>query len=87
MRLRIQNERRVELCFEEHRFFDIRRWDIAKTVLNGPLYGMKITKSGTTFNYERIIFENRVFLDKMIVLPIPQVEIDKNPAAKQIAGW
>lgn len=87
MRQLIRNERRVELSFEEHRFFDIRRWDIAKTVLNGPLYGMKITKSGTTFNYERIIFENRVFLDKMIVLPIPQSEIDKNPAAKQIAGW
>lgn len=87
MRQHIRNERRVELSFEEHRYFDVRRWDIAKQVLNGPIYGTKITKSGNTFNYQRIAFENRVFLDKMIVLPIPQAEIDKNPAAKQIAGW
>ena len=87
MRLQIRNERRVELSFEEHRYFDIRRWGIAKDVLNGPVYGMKITPNGNAFTYERIVFENRVFLDKMVVLPIPQSEIDKNPAAKQIAGW
>jgi hypothetical protein len=87
MRLQIRNERRVELSFEEHRYFDIRRWGIAKHVLNGPMYGMKITQNGNAFTYERIVFENRVFLDKMVVLPIPQSEIDKNPAAKQIAGW
>lgn len=87
MRQRIRNERRVELAFEEHRFFDVRRWGIAKQVLNGPAQGMKITKTGNTFTYTRFTFENRVFLDKMIVLPIPQAEIDKNPAAKQIAGW
>jgi hypothetical protein len=87
MRLQIRNERRVELSFEEHRYFDIRRWGIAKDVLNGPMYGMKITQNGNAFTYERIVFEERVFLDKMVVLPIPQSEIDKNPAAKQIAGW
>jgi hypothetical protein len=87
MRQRIRNERRVELSFEEHRYFDIRRWGIAKDVLNGPVYGMKITPNGNAFTYERIVFENRVFLDKMVVLPIPQSEIVKNPAAKQIAGW
>ncbi len=67
--------------------FHVRRWGIAKQVLNGPTYGMKITKTGNGYTYERIVFENRVFLDKMVVLPIPQAEIDKNPAAKQIAGW
>jgi hypothetical protein len=87
MRQRIRNERRVELSFEEHRFFDIRRWGIAKDVLNGPVFGMKITKTGNTFTYQKVTFENRIFLDKMVVLPIPQAEIDKNPAAKQIAGW
>ncbi|HZF63360.1 MAG TPA: RagB/SusD family nutrient uptake outer membrane protein [Chitinophagaceae bacterium] len=87
MRMQIRNERRVELSFEEHRYFDIRRWGIAKDVLNGPMYGMKITQNGNAFTYERIVFEERVFLDKMVVLPIPQSEIDKNPAAKQIAGW
>jgi hypothetical protein len=87
MRQQIRNERRVELSFEEHRFFDIRRWGIAKQVLNGPVYGMKITKTGNTFTYERVTVETRSFPDKLQVLPIPQAEVDKNPAAKQILGW
>ncbi len=87
MRNRIRNERRVELAFEEHRFFDIRRWRIAESLLNGPLYGLKIEKTGNNFTYTRYPFENRSFPSKMYVFPIPQSEIDKNPAAKQIAGW
>lgn len=40
----IYNERRIELCFEQHRYFDIRRWKIAKEVMNGKrMHGMKIT--------------------------------------------
>jgi hypothetical protein len=51
------------------------------------LYGVKMTKSGNTINYTRYAFENRSFPSKLYVLPIPQNEVDKNPAAKQIAGW
>lgn len=87
MRAKIRNERRIELAFEEHRFFDIRRWKIAESLLNGPLYGIKMTKSGNTITYTRYAFENRGFPSKLYVLPIPQSEVDKNPAAKQIAGW
>lgn len=87
MRDKIRNERRVELAFEEHRFFDIRRWKIAESLLNGPLYGMKMTKSGSTITYTRYPFEIRSFPSKLYVLPIPQSEVDKNPAAKQINGW
>lgn len=87
MRNRIRNERRVELAFEEHRFFDIRRWRIAESLLNGPVYGLKIEKVGNSFSYTRYPFETRSFPFKMYVFPIPQSEIDKNPAAKQIAGW
>lgn len=87
MRDRIRNERRIELAFEEHRFFDIRRWRIAETLLNGPLYGTKYAKTGNTITYTRYAFENRSFPFKMYVFPIPQSEIDKNPALKQIAGW
>lgn len=87
MRAKIRNERRIELAFEEHRFFDIRRWKIAESLLNGPLYGVKMTKSGNTITYTRVAFENRSFPSKLYVLPIPQSEVDKNPAAKQIAGW
>lgn len=87
MRAKIRNERRIELAFEEHRFFDIRRWKIAESLLNGPLYGIKMTKTGNTISYSRYAFETRGFPAKLYVLPIPQGEIDKNPAAKQIAGW
>lgn len=87
LRDKIRNERRVELAFEEHRFFDIRRWGIAEDLLNGPLIGMKIEKVGDDFEYTRYEFETRSFPSKLYVLPIPQDEIDKNPAAKQILGW
>ena len=30
----VQNERRIELCFENHRFFDIRRWMLPLEVIN-----------------------------------------------------
>ena len=87
MREKIRNERRIELAFEEHRFFDIRRWGIAESLLNGPLYGMRIEKDGDNYTYTKFEFETRSFPSKLYVLPIPQNEIDKNPAAKQILGW
>ncbi|WP_209402368.1 RagB/SusD family nutrient uptake outer membrane protein [Pseudozobellia sp. WGM2] len=87
MREKIRNERRIELAFEEHRFFDIRRWRIAENLLNGPLLGMKIEKDGDNYTYTKFEFEERNFPEKLYVLPIPQDEIDKNPAAKQINGW
>jgi hypothetical protein len=87
MRDAIRHERRIELAFEEHRYFDVRRWGIAKTVLNGQFYTMSIDKVGGGFTYQLIPYQTRAYNDKNIVLPIPQTEIDKNPAAKQIAGW
>jgi hypothetical protein len=41
MRAKIRNERRIELAFEEHRFFDIRRWKIAESLLNGHCMVLK----------------------------------------------
>ncbi|WP_256009030.1 RagB/SusD family nutrient uptake outer membrane protein [Desertivirga xinjiangensis] len=48
MRVRIRNERRVELNLEGHRFFDIKRWGIAETVMNGPVYGVNSTSPVVT---------------------------------------
>ncbi|MEO6685150.1 MAG: RagB/SusD family nutrient uptake outer membrane protein [Dyadobacter sp.] len=87
MRDKIRNERRVELVFEEHRFFDIRRWGIAQSLLEGPVYGLKIAKTASGMTYTKYPFETRHFPSKLVVFPIPQSEMDKNPAAKQIAGW
>ncbi|SHG44197.1 Starch-binding associating with outer membrane [Flavobacterium fluvii] len=88
MRDLIRNERRVELAFEEHRFWDIRRWKIAETVLNGQLKGMQITKSGTTLTYQ-VVPVQTVFFDaaRMYWYPISFTDISKNPNLKQNQGW
>jgi hypothetical protein len=48
LRARLYNERRIELAFESHRFFDIRRWKIATVIENRPIRGMDIIKNLTT---------------------------------------
>lgn len=87
MRDLIRNERRIELSFEEHRFWDIRRWKTAATDLTGPLYGMKITKSGTTFTYAREQVGTMLFDNKLYHMPIPYDESIKNRALIQNEGW
>ena len=76
MRERIYNERQVELAFEDHRFWDVRRWMIAPDVLSAPLKGVKITRiANDQFDYSVIDVESRVFQPKMYLYPIPQNEI------------
>jgi hypothetical protein len=89
MRLRIRHERRVELAFEEHRFFDVRRWKIAEQTENMPAMAMKITKeSNGTFTYRVIKAEDRVFDTRMYFYPIPQAEVLKSGGAIiQNEGW
>jgi len=80
MRDAIRHERRIELAFEDHRFWDVRRWMTAPAVLGAPLKGVEITKvDESTFNYNVITVEDRVFQPKMYFYPIPQNEmiIDK----------
>lgn len=85
-REKLRNERRVELAFEDHRFWDVRRWKIGNTTKD--IYGMKITKAqDQTFNYEKVLVENRVWDDKMYLYPIPQSEIYKNNKLTQNPGW
>lgn len=76
MRTRIRNERRVELAFEEHRFYDVRRWKIANVTENVPAYGIDVTKTGNTFTYVRkVALTGRSFANKNYWLPIPRAEI------------
>ncbi len=91
---RIRNERRVELCFEGHRFHDQRRWKILDQT-NGVISGMKITSAGTAnkdlgpFSYERVKIETvrNATSDKYLVLPIPQNEARKLTGLGQPAAW
>lgn len=92
MRDRIKHERRVELAFEVHRFFDVRRWKDAETTENKPVHSMNIM-AGTSLQdpafYQRTYIEDRVFeAPKHYFFPVDQVEIDKRPQyLVQSPGW
>lgn len=89
MREAIRTERRLEMAFEEQRFWDLRRWKIAGQVLNTTLQGMKITRSATgTFTYQKVPVAPISFADpKMYFYPIPFSEINKNSNLVQNTGW
>lgn len=79
---RLRNERRVELAFEDHRFWDIRRWKIGDVVED--VYGVKVSSTG---EYTRYLVRNRVWEDKMYLYPISKSELNKNPGLGQNEGW
>jgi len=89
MRDAIRRERQVELAFEEHRFYDVRRWKIANVTENVPAYGVDVTKSGTTTTYTRkVALSGRAFADKHYWLPIPRSEIlSSNGKLSQNTGY
>jgi hypothetical protein len=89
MRTVIRNERRVELCFENKRFYDIIRWGIAQSVMSVDRHGMMITNSSPNDNAGVWIYtpvalgHPHVFTQQMYVNPIPQNVIDQNPNVLQ----
>ena len=88
MRAVIQHERRVELAFEEHRSWDVRRWKIASSTLGAPLMGVQIErKTLGGYTYMPVKVEQRVFQPKMYWYPIPQSEVLKLKQWKQNNGW
>lgn len=88
MRTAIQHERRIELAFEEHRHFDIRRWKIADQVLNKPIRGLWMVKNGTTITYSiKDSVEPRPFENKMNFYPFPKDEMGWNKNLIQNTGW
>lgn len=88
MRERIRNERRVELAFEDHRAWDVRRWLQGPQYLGAPLMGVDIVKNADgTFKYTPITVESRVFDPKMYLYPIPQGELNISKGISQNPGW
>ncbi len=88
---RYRNERQVELAFEEHRFFDVRRWEILDET-DGFVTGMRITKDGDNFIYNRIKLKDRgTDADKYLLYPINQSEVSKMESytgtSWQNPGW
>ncbi|RXF68175.1 RagB/SusD family nutrient uptake outer membrane protein [Arcticibacter tournemirensis] len=80
MRQLIRNERRLELCFEGFRFWDLRRWNAD---LNETAKGMRISAG----NYSIIDVENRAYQPYMIYGPVPYSEVLKYNKLIQNAGW
>ncbi|OQP44891.1 carbohydrate-binding protein SusD [Niastella yeongjuensis] len=89
MRDAIRYERRVELAFEEHRFYDVRRWKIADVTENKPAGGIIVTKTGSTFTYAtKVALDGRHFESKHYWLPIPRTEIQaSNNKIQQNSGY
>lgn len=82
----IRKERTIELAFEEHRMWDVRRWNVAEKALARPIYGIEVTNENSKVIYTRKVAQTRVFEPKMYFYPIPETEkwktnIENNP------GW
>jgi len=86
---RLVNERRIELVFEEHRWFDVRRLKIAPEVMSEDITRMKITKQPDGKKFYEVLFwkEANFNPERDYLLPIPQDEIDKNALLEQNPGY
>ena len=82
----VRREWRVEFAFEDHRFWDVRRWNIGQSTQT-QVDGVEIIKSGNQFSYARKTVESRNWSSKMNLYPIPQSETFNNPNFTQNAGW
>ncbi|MGV3561343.1 RagB/SusD family nutrient uptake outer membrane protein [Larkinella arboricola] len=88
MRKLVRNERQVELAFEGLRYFDIRRWRIAETVVPGILYGMTYTNpAGELVTISLPAFVKVFNKDRDYLWPVPQRERELNPNLTQNPNW
>ena len=86
-----RHEKMVEMAFEGHRYWDLRRWDLAHEKLNDVrFHGMKITRNQDgSFSHQIVECDDqdRYFPEKYYRFPIPSSEIANNPAIEQIENW
>lgn len=87
----LRRDRRIELAFEDKRYWDIIRWKICdgeNGVMNRPVGGMMITDADgdgvLEYNYHEVC--PRTFLPRMYYQPIPQYVLDKNPVIRTQNG-
>lgn len=83
---RIQNERRVELYLEEHRFFDMRRWELTVPP-NTSLLKLNVELAGGKRTYSLSPVIQFALPEHTYLLPIPQDEINKSVELKQNPGY
>lgn len=94
LRDRIRNERKIELAFEDHRYWDVRRWRIAEVALSVQTEGIKSLRhidnvGNETFTYEVFNAEAQKmnFYPQHYYLPIGQDRINNNPELMENPGY
>tara|TARA_R110001583_G_scaffold46395_2_gene145520 strand:+ start:8421 stop:10214 length:1794 start_codon:yes stop_codon:yes gene_type:complete len=94
LRDRIRNERKLELAFEDHRYWDVKRWRIAEEVLSIQVEGVKTLRhvdgfGEETFTYETFDAETEKmnFYQRHYYLPIGQDRTNNNPKLKENPGY
>lgn len=83
MREVIRLERRLELAFEGHRFFDVRRWKIAEETESKIMHGMEVKRNGNNVTYQPFDVRKHNFTPAMYLWPLPLNEIAKSPELMQ----
>ena len=84
MRELIRNERRIELSFENKRFWDMRRW---KLDITEPAMGVRIEQDGAALKFNKFEVEPRSYQSYMYYGPIPESEVLKWSNLSQNKGW
>ena len=74
----VKHERRIELAFEDHRYWDLLRWKDAMDVLNRPVLGVKVTKTDGAWSYEVTEVATRTFYERNYYLPFLRSEIENS---------
>jgi hypothetical protein len=90
----IRQERKIELAYEGHLYWDMRRWKLAHQNYpvgynNYRVHGLKITGTAPNYTFEYVDCdkEDRKFLSKLYVFPIPSAEMENNSAIEQYDEW
>jgi hypothetical protein len=90
----IKQELRVEFAFEDHRYYDLRRWKDAYNAYNMPITGMDVSanvsereKFYTIRVWNTEVSMKRTFSNKMYFFPIDQYVLDRNAKLVQNPGW
>ena len=74
----VKHERRIELAFEDHRYWDLLRWKDAMDVLNKPVLGVEVTRNGESWSYKVVEVATRTFHEKNYYLPFLRSEIENS---------
>lgn len=87
MRKFIKRERAIEFYYEDHRYFDLKRWLNGEEVGNSVYNIVVLKNSAGVYTYNKAVQENRVWRNYYYLFPFPQTEIDKNFGLIQNPGW